>query len=282
MNGGKSDIFDALRNPIRRKIILLLGEYGGLRAKDLKRYLNIGSGQLYYHLNVLRDFIDQDEDKKYFLTKLGEEAYAALSEGEVPRTTVSGTSVGGNFFIRLISIVLFPKGLFNYIFEEPLRHLIEVILVIFVGGYLSYVSGYVSIIYIPMRLSPSFYASYLYLFINILVVFVVIEAASYILFGVKGRQLASFMGSVFSLIPIIILFLLLYLIEYSGLEGFYLSNQYFLKGIIILCEVYAVTLLASSISVAKSLKIYKASLVSLMVSYLAILLYMVFSGILAV
>ena len=57
-----------LRDPTRRKIIEILAEQGKVGFKELKQILGLGVGTVYYHLDMLSEFITQDKNRKYMLT----------------------------------------------------------------------------------------------------------------------------------------------------------------------------------------------------------------------
>ena len=58
-----------------------------MRFTDLKNYMGISVGSLYYHLNILEGLIVQTQDKRYTLTERGLEAYKMLvgRSVEIPR-----------------------------------------------------------------------------------------------------------------------------------------------------------------------------------------------------
>ncbi|MDJ0270231.1 MAG: helix-turn-helix domain-containing protein [Aigarchaeota archaeon] len=77
---GDLNYFNALRNPIRRRILQLLYENGEMSASALKRALSVSMGTLYYHLDILRPFLRQTSQKRYALNELGVQAIV----GSVP------------------------------------------------------------------------------------------------------------------------------------------------------------------------------------------------------
>ncbi len=274
MTRDKSDIYDALSNPVRREIIILLGEHGALRAKDLKDLLKIGPGQLYYHLNLLQDLVTQNENKEYVLTDLGREVYVAVTKGDVPSIPEATVSAGKNPALRLLGYLMFPKPFFKYIFESPTRHLIEAFLIILVGGYVSYLSGYATVLIIPIRFSLVSSFSYIYLLGSILLTFLLSEILSLVLFKRSKGRFELLLGTIFSYLPIVLSYVIIYLGQLYGINIGGLVGGWIIKIILIVCQVYMVTLLASSISSAKELRIDKAALISLSIAYLSIVVYM--------
>jgi predicted transcriptional regulator len=63
---------DVLKHPIRRKIIVALSENPSLTYTDLMRVTDSrNTGKFNYHLKVLADLIEKDENGKYGLTEKG-------------------------------------------------------------------------------------------------------------------------------------------------------------------------------------------------------------------
>ncbi|ORJ62877.1 response regulator [Geothermobacter hydrogeniphilus] len=75
--------FNALANPLRRKILMLLGEKGGHRRfMDLTRELGIDDHtKVNFHLKVLKEngLVDQDGQKYYGLSAEGEKVNQCLN-----------------------------------------------------------------------------------------------------------------------------------------------------------------------------------------------------------
>jgi len=81
-----SRYYTLLRDPARRKIIELLGAHGKIGFKELRETLNLGVGTVYYHLDMLSDFITQDKQRKYRLNDRGQMLYKVLKDGNIPAT----------------------------------------------------------------------------------------------------------------------------------------------------------------------------------------------------
>jgi len=75
-----------LRDPARRKIIEMLGEHGKIGFKELRQALGLGVGTVYYHLDMLSDFVTQDKNRKYMLNDRGRLLFRSIKEGIVPPT----------------------------------------------------------------------------------------------------------------------------------------------------------------------------------------------------
>lgn len=81
-----SRYYTLLREPARRKIIEILGTQEKIGFKELKENLGLGVGTVYYHLDMLSDFITQDKQRKYRLNDLGQALYRLLKDGSIPTT----------------------------------------------------------------------------------------------------------------------------------------------------------------------------------------------------
>ncbi len=80
MNGDYSQLHAILKDPIRRRILLLLWETDGLTHTELMKALELeNTGKLNYHLKLLRDLIEK-EDGKYKITQKGKLAANLLQE----------------------------------------------------------------------------------------------------------------------------------------------------------------------------------------------------------
>ncbi|MDW8083633.1 MAG: helix-turn-helix domain-containing protein [Candidatus Caldarchaeum sp.] len=63
--------YSLLKNPVRRQIIKLLKENGSLAATDLKKFLGISVGTLYYHLEFMHPFVVKTDKRRYTLSEKG-------------------------------------------------------------------------------------------------------------------------------------------------------------------------------------------------------------------
>jgi hypothetical protein len=81
-----SRYYTLLRDPTRRKIIEILGNQEKIGFKELKQILDLGVGTIYYHLDMLSDFITQDKQRKYRLNDRGRILHKILKEGKLPPT----------------------------------------------------------------------------------------------------------------------------------------------------------------------------------------------------
>jgi DNA-binding transcriptional ArsR family regulator len=73
-------VMKIINHPIRMRIIELLATRGPLSWKELSGDLGIKTGSLYHHLDTLERIVTRNAEKKYVLTKLGQEIYTSVSE----------------------------------------------------------------------------------------------------------------------------------------------------------------------------------------------------------
>ena len=142
MSEKRGKVYHALNHPIRREIVKLLGTRGRLGATDFKEILNIGPGKLYYHLENLGSLIEQDHERKYKLSEEGNEAYQILISGETltVRERTEPASIVPRF-LNAVKPIFLPGWLLSYLYENPIRHVPETIILMSLGGWLCYASG---------------------------------------------------------------------------------------------------------------------------------------------
>lgn len=72
---------DVLKHPVRRKIILTLYEKGNLSYVDLMNFAGVSNtGKFNYHLKILGDLIEKDQNGRYVLTEKGQMAVHLLQK----------------------------------------------------------------------------------------------------------------------------------------------------------------------------------------------------------
>lgn len=77
-----SRILSVLSHPLRREILLRLGEGGEQSFTDLLNFLKIDTGKLSFHVRNLAGLIEQTPSGKYVLTKSGENALRLVKDLE--------------------------------------------------------------------------------------------------------------------------------------------------------------------------------------------------------
>jgi DNA-binding transcriptional ArsR family regulator len=99
-----SDEYRALGHPARRRIVELLGTRDSISFSELRAETGLPVGTLYYHLDVLRGLVTQDEGRRYLLSKEGKKVYASLADKEglpQPKASRALSFLPGWLFARL-------------------------------------------------------------------------------------------------------------------------------------------------------------------------------------
>ncbi len=135
-------IYSALGSQVRREMIVFLNENDNVGFLELRKKFGLKVGSLYHQLNSMKDLWIQDENKKYYLSDLGEVAHnlMILSKDHIDSSNVTlkttSTEKGRKTFfekfnIGIISIFL-PRKIFHFLASEPLRTFFEGLIII--GG----------------------------------------------------------------------------------------------------------------------------------------------------
>lgn len=200
-----SRFFTMLGHPLRRRIIQYLGDhnYGGFT--DLKAYLNVSTGTLYYQLDLLSDLVEQDEERKYRLNEKGRFAYQLLLD--------SGERLASSRYVKrnptvagYVTLWLIGWKLISHLYGMPKLAVSCVAVILLYGAWVMHLSGLYPIVYVHVdRLPlPPFYIPILflsgYLLVNILA-----NLTSYIAYRTKEGVKQLLLGSAVSLLPSIIL-----------------------------------------------------------------------------
>jgi hypothetical protein len=124
-----SRYYTLLRDSARRKIIEILGTQEKIGFKELRETLGLGVGTVYYHLDMLSDFVTQDKQRKYRLNDRGQALYRVLKEGNVPATLGISEAFSHRLGKWLFLSPVFAKTV------KPLRLLPISILILLVGAW---------------------------------------------------------------------------------------------------------------------------------------------------
>ena len=81
-NSEERQFFIALGHDIRRQILRLIGSGETIGFSGIKKETQVSTGTIYHHLEVLADFVSQNQKKKYQLTDIGKKAYLLLTRDQ--------------------------------------------------------------------------------------------------------------------------------------------------------------------------------------------------------
>ena len=249
-----SRYYTLLRDPARRKIIEILGTQEKIGFKELKEALGLGVGTVYYHLDMLSDFISQDKQRKYRLNDRGHALYRILKDGSVPASLEISETFSHRFARWVFLSPLFAKTV------KPLRLLPAAIAVLLIGGFGSAYAGLDSALFFYFPYSVYGFTTLIALYIfNWIGLFLFAEVFAYLLYKRIGNDLqlftclglASFPMAVF---PYLYLFL----------------SQTISQYVMFVFQIWSLLLVSAALCFGKGVRLDKAIVISLTALYLNI------------
>ena len=242
-----------LRDPARRKIVEILGAQEKIGFKELKQTLGLGVGTVYYHLDMLSDYLTQDKDRKYRLNDRGRLLHRSLTGEPVPSATLQA----GETFRHRVARWLFLAPLFAKT-TQPLKLLPVAIAILILGALGSALASAQSLLffYAPFMTYEFETTALLYVF-NWVSLFLFSELIVYAGFKRQGGDLQFFVCLGLASLPVAAFPYLYLILSYE-------VARYFLLVLI----VWSVLLLASAYSFGKGLRLDKSIVLSLLVLYL--------------
>lgn len=249
-----SRYYTLLRDPARRKIIEILGVQEKIGFKELKKSLGLGVGTVYYHLDMLSDFITQDKQHKYRLNEKGQVLYRVLKDGQVPATLEIGETFSHRFGRLLFLSPLFAKTV------KPLRFLPTAILILFIGALGAAYAQLDSALFFYFQYSSySFYTLVVLYIFNWIGLFLFAETFTYAVYRRVGNDLQLFTCIGLASFPLAIFpYIYLYVSE--------ILAQY----VMIVLQIWSLLLVSAAFCFGKGLRLDKAIVISLTAIYLNI------------
>jgi len=249
-----SRYYTLLRDPARRKIIEILGNQEKIGFKELREALGLGVGTVYYHLDMLSDFITQDKQRKYRLNDRGRTLYRILKEGNVPATLEIGEAFSHRLGKWLFLSPVFAKTV------KPLRLLPVSITILLLGAFGTSNANLDSALffYFPYSIytSARIMASF---FFNWIGLFLFAELLIYVLYKRLGNDLQLFTCIGLAALPLAI-FPYIYLF----------TSEIVAQYILFIMQIWSLLLLSAAFCFGKGIRLDKAIVVSLTAIYLNI------------
>lgn len=248
-----------LRDPTRRKIIETLGEQKKMGFKELKQMLGLGVGTIYYHLDMLSDYITQDKQRKYQLNDHGRLLFKSLKEGALPSTFQIGETFGHRFVKWLFLSSLFAKT------TKPLKLFPIALAVLVIGAVGSALASSQSLLFFYSAFTVYQFetTAMLYLF-NWISLFLFSDLIIYLFFKRTYGDLQLFVCLGIASFPMA-------LFPYIYIVLSYETARYFL----LVLQIWSIMLLSSAYSFSKGLRLDKSIVISLLVLYLNIAVLLV-------
>jgi len=251
-----SRYYTLLRDPARRKIIEILGVQKKIGFKELREVLGLGVGTVYYHLDMLSDFVTQDKQRKYRLNDRGKMLYRTLKEGNIPPMLEIGEAFSHRLAKWLFLSPVFAKTI------KPLRFLPVSIAVLLVGASGSAYAKLDSALFFYFPYSIYNFTSIVALYIfNWIGLFLFAELFTYLVYKRVGNDLQLFTCLGLAAFPIAIF-------PYINLFISDVISQYILFAL----QIWSLLLVSAAFCFGKGIRLDKAIVVSLTAMYLNIAL----------
>ena len=247
-----SRYYTLLRDPARRKIIEILGTQDKIGFKELREALGLGIGTVYYHLDMLSDFITQDKQRKYRLNDRGQTLYKILKDGNVPATLEISEAFSHRIAKWLFLSPVFAKT------AKPLKLLPISIAILLIGALGSAYAYLDSALFFYFPYSAYSFTSLMVLYsFNWIGLFLFAELFTYLLYRRVGNDLQLFTCLGLASFPMAF-FPYIYLF----------SSDFFSQYILFILQVWSLLLVSAAFCFGKGIRLDKAIVISLTAIYL--------------
>jgi hypothetical protein len=234
----------------------------------------VSTGTIYHHLDTLSSLIEQQTDKKYYLSELGLLAYSSLIDNKDNIITPEFSKKEFNSPILKGLMFLTPKTYLNYENKRTYRVIIFSILVALIGSIFCGLNGLFpfflffgeSIMIFTTAEAIIQFLLALFFIGNILLYFLINEGLSRIIYKKRENTLKFLASFAIIFFPLDIYLVLRFILTSTGSLDFsyirVLDNV-----LLILFQVWSLWLLTYNLSINKKLKIENSLIVSLLVHY---------------
>jgi hypothetical protein len=255
-----SRYYTLLRDPARRRIVEILGEQDKIGFKELKQTLGLGVGTVYYHLDMLSEFLAQDKERKYMLNDRGRLLYASFKEGSLPPALQMGEALSHRVGKWLFLAPVFAKT------TKPWRLLPVAVAILFIGAVGAADAGIdpMLLFYFPFS-AYSFQTTIVLFLSNWMGLFLFSELMIYLFLKRTGGDLQLFTCLGIAALPLAVFpYLYLFVPSYEVLQGVLLALQ-----------VWTLLLLSAAFSFGKGIRLDKSVILSLTIVYLNTMILLV-------
>ncbi len=234
----------------------------------------MSTGTIYHHLDTLSSLIEQQEDKKYFLTELGLHAYTSLIDNKDTIITPEFSKKEFNSPILKGLMFLTPKTYINYENKRKYGVIIFSILIALIGSIFCGLNdlfpfflffGEPLMIFSSAEAIIQFLLALLFIG-NILLYFLINEGLSRIIYRKKENTMKFFTSFAIIFFPLDIYLVLRFILSSTdSLDYSYIRVLDYV--LMILFQMWSLWLLTYNLSINKKLKIENSLIVSLLVHY---------------
>jgi DNA-binding transcriptional ArsR family regulator len=247
-----SRYYTLLRDPARRRIVEILGEQGKIGFKELRQSLGLGVGTVYYHLDMLSEFVTQDKERKYVLNDRGRLLYASLKEGSLPPALEMGDALSHRVGRWIFLSPVFAKS------ARPLVLLPVAFVVLLLGAFGVAMVGVQPMLFFYRPFTALGFEAVFALFIaNWVGLYLFGEVMVYLFFKRSGSDLQLFVCLGVAALPLAVFPYLFLFLDYAVLQYLLFAFQ-----------VWTLLLLSAAFSFGKGIRLDKSIILSLVVIYL--------------
>jgi len=278
MGDGGLDTAKVLRiinHPVRMRIIDLLATRGPMPWKELSAEVGIRTGALYHHLDTLERIVTRDAERRYALTKLGQEIHAELNQNPAQSAKVIERAMKRSAPGGALASVFVPRGLILSLASSKPKAVASLLAVSAVVLSCLWFSGDLLVLY-----SFSSSTDVLLLGGTFLGSLLAVTVASYASISVAFKQSADvatmLASSALSFLPLCVFGVLVHYALGDGPLSF-LTDRTVLTVSLAFFQAWGAGIVGAGMSVASGLRIEKTLVVSLVMLY-ATMLIIVFQG----
>ncbi len=225
--------------------------------KELRSNLGLGVGTVYYHLDMLSDFITQDKSRKYSLNDRGQLLYRSLREGSVsPALTIGSEALSHRLGRWLFLSPVFARTT-RLEFSLPAASAILII-----GAIAAALARLEPVFFFYFPSTRNFEAIALLFIFYWVGIFLLAEGIIAVLFRRTGGELQLFTCLGLSALPLAA-FPFIYMAipaDYSWLSRY----------VLLVLQVWTLLLLSAAFSFGKGLRLDRSIIVTLIILYLNI------------
>jgi len=248
-----------LRDPARRKIVEILGNQGKIGFKELRQELGLGVGTVYYHLDMLSDFLTQDKHRKYMLNDQGRLLHKLLKNGSLPPTLGIEEAFSHRLGRWLFLSPIFTKTV------RPLTLLPLSILILAFGAVGAAIASVDPMLFFYFPFSSYEFETIVILFLsNWIGLFLLSNFLIYILYRRTGGNLQLFTCIGIAAFPLALFPYIYMFISYN-------VARYLLLAI----QMWSLLLVSSAFCFGKGLRLDRGMVVSLTILYLNVMLLVI-------
>jgi len=256
-----SRYYTLLRDPARRKIIEILGAQDKIGFKELREALGLGVGTVYYHLDMLSDFITQDKQRKYRLNDRGQMLYKILKDGNVPAMLEIGEAFSHRIAKWVFLSPVFAKT------AKPLKLLPIAIAILLIGAFGSAYANLDPALFFYFPYSVYEFSSTIALYIfSWIGLFLFAEFFTYLLYRRVGNDLQLFTCVGIASLPLAV-YPYIYFALFAAFSNFGLMIMQY---VLIFLQIFCLLLVSAAFCFGKGIRLDKAIVISLTALYLNI------------